>query len=255
MANIKKLIGIGTTLFIVICLGSLYYSLEVFYYSDFGCGCSSNCRAYYPVFTSRFIGYIFIICSAALFIAGIWRLRGLSRVWIIPAMLIFGVASYGNGYMIFNKGSCGLSLNRTIFFINQTKLGDFAKANAESINIDSLNEGKLKGKLLGYALNGRELTAFRIDAEPLKISTGFLFWYVPDSIIINDISYGLSTLRNIEAENVKGHYEFIGGQGMVEKDFLNEFMLTQRELSGILKNKRIINSKDGTTRFLFEMDE
>ncbi|MGJ1283511.1 hypothetical protein ACR79P_05745 [Sphingobacterium spiritivorum] len=157
--------------------------------------------------------------------------------------------------MVFNKGSCGLSLNRTIFFINQTKLGDFAKADAESINIDSLNEGKLKGKLLGYALNGRELTAFRIDAEPLKINTGFLFWYVPDSIIINDISYGLSTLRNIEAENVKGHYEFIGGQGMVEKDFLNEFVLTQRELSGILKNKRIINSKDGTTRFLFEMDE
>lgn len=156
--------------------------------------------------------------------------------------------------MIFNKGGCGLSLNKTTFFINQTKLGDFAKEDGETINLDSLKDGKLKGKLLGYSIKGNELTAFRIGEKPLKIKTSFLFWKVRNNIILNDISYGLNTFRNFEAENVKGHYEFVGGQGMTEKDFLDEFVLTQKELSSNLKNKIIINNSDGTTRFLFEKE-
>ena len=107
---------------------------------------------------------------------------------------------------------------------------------------------------LGYSIKGNELTAFRIGEEPLKIKTSFLFWKVRNNVIINDISYALNTFRNFEAENVKGHYEFIGGQGMTEKDFLDEFVLTQKELSSNLKNKKITNNGDGTTRFLFEKE-
>jgi hypothetical protein len=41
---------------------------------------------------------------------------------------------------------------------------------------------------------------------------------------------------------------------MTEKDFLDEFILTQKELSSNLKNKRIINESNGTTRFLFKKE-
>jgi hypothetical protein len=254
MTKTRKTIGIVLTVILTILLGLLYYLLENFFYSDFGCGCSSTCTGYYPVMTSRLIGYGLLIGSTVLFIASIWKLKGLSRLWTIPALFIFGLAFYGNGYMIFNKGGCGYSLNKTTFFINQNKLGDFAKADAETINLDSLKKGKLKGKLLGYSVNGNELTAFRIGEEPLKVKTSFLFWKVRNNVIINDISYGLNTFRNFEAEKINGQYEFIGGQGMTEKDFLDEFILTQKELSSNLKNKRIINESDGTTRFLFEKE-
>lgn len=254
MTKTRKTIGIVLTVILTILLGLLYYLLDNFFYSDFGCGCSSTCTGYYPVMTSRLIGYGLLIGSTVLFIASIWKLKGLSRLWTIPALLIFGLAFYGNGYMIFNKGGCGYSLNKTTFFINQTKLADFAKADAETINLDSLKDGKLKGKLLGYSINGNELTAFRIGEEPLKVKTSFLFWKVRNNVIINDISYGLNTFRNFEAEKINGQYEYIGGQGMTEKDFLDEFILTQKELSSNLKNKRIINESDGTTRFLFEKE-
>ncbi len=254
MTRAKKIIGIVSTLTLTTLLGLLYYYLESFFYSDFGCGCSSACVGYYPVMSSRIIGYGLIIGSTVLFISSIWKFKGLSRLWTLPALLIFGIALYGNGYMIFNKGACAYSLNRTTFFINQTKLGDFAKSDAETINLDSLKNGKLNKKLLGYSIKGNELTAFRIGEEPLKVKTSFLFWKVRNNVIVNDISYGLNTFRNFDAEKIKGHYEFIGGKGMTEQDFLNEFVLTQKALSSNLKNKKIINHSDGTTRFLFEKE-
>ncbi|WP_299518389.1 hypothetical protein, partial [uncultured Flavobacterium sp.] len=88
--------------------------------------------------------------------------------------------------------------------------------------------------------------------EPEVLSTRFLFWKIRNNIILNDFSYGLNSFRNFEVEKTKGHYEFIGGQGMTEKDFLDEFILTQKDLTINLKNKRIINHNDGTTRFIFE---
>jgi hypothetical protein len=205
--------------------------------------------------TSRIIGYFLLTISTILFIASIWKFKGLSKWWTIPAIVIFGIAFYGNGYMIFNKGGCGQSLNRTILFIHQTKLGDYAKADAEIIYLDSLNAGKYQGKLLGYSINKKELTAFRIGEQPLKVKTSFLFWKVRNNVILNDISYGLNTYRNFEAEKDKGHYEFIGGQGMTEENFVDEFILTQKAIIGEqIKNKRIVNESDGTTRFLFETE-
>jgi len=255
MTKTKKTIGIIATIILTLLLSFFYYSLEYFFYSDFGCGCSSTCVGYYPVLTSRIIGYFMLIVSSVLFIASIWRFKGLSKWWTIPALIIFGIAFYGNGYMICNKGGCGLSINRITFFVNRTKLGTYAKVDGEYLNLDSLQAGNYQGKLLGYSLKGRELTAFRIGDKPLKVKTSFLFWKVRNSVILNDISYGLSTYRNFETEKIKGYYEFIGGQGMSEENFLDEFILTEKYLTGKkLLNKRILNADDGTTRFLFETE-
>lgn len=254
MTKTRKTIGIIATIILTNLLGLFYYSLENFFHSDFGCGCSSTCRVYYPVLTSRLIGYLMMISSVVLFIASVWKLKGLSKWWTILATLIFLIAFYGNGYMIFNKGVCGYSINIATFFINESKVGDFAKSDAETINLDSLEAGKYKGKLLGYSFKGDQLTIFKIGDKPEVLKTRFLFWKIRNNVILNDISYGLNTFRNFEVEKTKGHYEFIGGQGMTEKDFLDEFILTQKELSSDLKNKRIINESDGTTRFLFEKE-
>ncbi len=190
-----------------------------------------------------------------LLIAAAWKLKGLSQWWTIPALAIFGIALYGNGYIIFNPGACGLSLNKTSFFIYQTKLGDYAKADAESINLDSLNAGKYKGRLLGYALDGNILTVFRIGEAPVTVKTSFLFWKIRSNVIWNGLSNGLNTYRNLEAEKFDGHYEFIGGKGMTEDNFISEFVLTNKELSSLnFKHTRIINASDGTTRFLFETE-
>ena len=116
MTKTRKTIGIVLTVILTILLGLLYYLFENFFYSDFGCGCSSTCTGYYPVMTSRLIGYGLLIGSTVLFIASIWKLKGLSRLWTIPALFIFGLVFYGNGYMIFNKGGCGYSLNKTTFY-------------------------------------------------------------------------------------------------------------------------------------------
>jgi len=107
MTRAKKIIGFVSTVTLTTLLGLLYYSLETFFYSDFGCGCSSACIGYYPVMSSRIIGYVLLISSTILFISSIWKFKGLSRLWTLPALLIFGIALYGNGYMIFNKGACG----------------------------------------------------------------------------------------------------------------------------------------------------
>jgi len=255
MARIKNIIGITITIILTALLGLFYYSLEDFFHSDYGCGCSSTCSVYYPVLTSRLIGYFMMISSTILFIASIWSFKGLSKLWTILAALIFGLAFYGNGYMIFNKGGCGYSINKATFFMNETKLGDFATNVDGTINLDSLNAGKYKGKLLGYSLNGNELTFFKIGEEPEKVKTRFLFWKIRNNVILNDISYELKTIRNFDAEKVEGHFEFIGGKGMTEKDFIEEFILTEKELtSRRLKNKRIVNELDGTTRFLFEIE-
>lgn len=254
MTNTKK-IGIAATIFLTILFWVFYIALENFFYSDFGCGCSSGCVGYYPTFNSKIVGYVLLTGSIILFIASIWKIKGLSKWWAIPALIVFGIAFYGNGYMIFNKNSCGSSINRTTFFMCQENLGNYAKTDGETIDFDSLKAGKYKGKLLGYSLEGKDLTVFRIGKKPLKAQTSFLFWKVDNTVILNDISHGLNTFRNFETEKIKGHYEFIGGQGMTEKDFLKEFTITQKEFTGKkLNNKRIINSKDSTTRFLFEIN-
>ena len=235
-------------------LGLCYYALERFFYSDAGCGCSSACSNYFPDLTSRLFGYCMMAGAVILFWISILKIKAISRWWSVVAVVVFGIAFYGNGYRIYNKGACGYSIYKSTFFIKDTKVGDFAKSDAETIHLDSLKAGKYKGKLLGYTFNGNELTIFKIGEKPAVVKTRFLFWGINSNELLNDISYGLNTYRNFEAEKIPGHYEFIGGEGMTEKDFLDEFAITQNGLTANkLSNKRIIQAADGTTRFLFEL--
>lgn len=230
-----------------------YICIENSLYTDFLCGCSSTCRTYYPTKTSRIIGDILLFVSTLTFITSLWRIKSISRWWIFPSLVIFIMAFYGNGYMLFNQGVCGNSLNQATFFLNHTKLGDFAKADSETINLDSLKLGKYKGKLLGYHLQGNNLTVYRIADKPLQIKTSFLFWQTDNSKLLEDLSYGLNTFRNFEIEKMKNKYEYIGGQNMPIEAFMEEFKLTEKWIAGKIKNKTITNEKDGTTRLIFEI--
>jgi len=50
-------------------------------------------------------------------------------------------------------------------------------------------------------------------------------------------------------------YEFIGGKDMPIEVFMNEIFTEKSEFAvKTLKNKRIINETDGTTRFRFEIE-
>jgi len=212
-----------------------------------GCVCTHN---YYPTVISKIIGYLLLIISILLFFASICRVKKLSRYWTIPAVIIFVIAFYGNGYMLFSLiGGCGNSINKTTFFVNQTKLGDFA-TDWGPINTESLHSGKFDGKLLGYSISGKNLRLYRIGDKPLKVKTSFLFWKAKPIFIP-----ALHSYRNLEYEQNNDGYEFIGGQDMPVEVFLNEFVINHSEFAGKkLKNQRIINETDGTTRFRFEVE-
>ena len=255
MGKMKQGIAIIITVILTGLTLVVYLLSERFLYSDFGCGCSSGCVGYYPTTGSRIIGYVLLIAAALIFITSILRIRKFSKWWIIPALIVSGIALYGNGYMIFNKGMCGLSINKATFFIHQTKLGDFAAEDGETIYMDSLKTGKYKGKLLGYSVSGKELTLYRIGASPLKIKTGFLFWKTSNDLIILDLSPSLNSFRNMDFEKKGNGYEFIGGQDMPVEVFMAEFKVAHKEFQGgKIKNQRVVNEPDGTTRFRFETE-
>lgn len=250
----RKTIATLVTVVMTVFAFAQLYALENFLNSDAACGCSSACTAMYPVLSSRLIGYGLMFLSFVIIIAAVWKFkRGLTYTAII-AVVVFTFAFYGNGRMLFDKGPCGRSLNLRTWYIFQEKLGDYAKPDGETLYLDSLSAGAYKGKLLGYALEGSTLTLFRIAEAPLKVRTGFLFWKIPGNVIVNHISYGLNTWRNTEAEGVPGHFEFIGGMGMTEKHFTDDFVTQKYFNIYQLKNKRIVNHPDGTVRFLFEYD-
>jgi hypothetical protein len=245
---------IGITIFSVITLLFFYVGLENFYYHDFGCGCSSACTGYYVSKTSKVIGQCLLLCSATLFIFSVWKIKGLSIWWTLPALTIFTISFYGNGYMLYNKGACGFSINRTTFFIFQDKLGDFAKIDGEYFSIDSLKNKKYDGKLLGYYLDGDNLTVYRIAEEPLKLKTGFLFWQLDKNVMIGDLSYGLSAYRKPPTNYPEKRIELIGGQGMPLEAFLQELKITNNW--GITKiiDRHLIESSDGTTRLILSIE-
>lgn len=254
MKNSIRKIGIVSSLFLLITMGYYYVQLIGFLHGVSGCGCSSTCRVFYPTGWSMFIGYSLLAFSTILIWASLWHIKGLSKLWSIPAAIVWVISFYGNGFMLMNNGACGLSINQITWLFNKQKIGDYAKADAETIHPDSLSLGRYKGKLLGYAFSGNELKLYRVGEDPIILKTGFLFWNIRQSAILNDISYGLNVFRVMNAEAVNGHYEFIGGKGMSEKDFLNEFILTQKDmLKSKVINRQIVNEADGTTRFILDL--
>lgn len=254
MTRFWRILGIAVTIILTGFFTYAYIQLERFYYDDAACGCSSACVGFYVSKTSKEVGRILLILSSLTFIASIWRVKSLSKWWAIPALTVFVISFYGNGFMLFNKGACGQSLNKTTFFIKQDKLGDFAKQDAESINFDSLKAGRYKSKLLGFYLQGNMLTVYRIAETPLKIKTGFIFWQTDKEKMLKDFSYGLNSYRHSPKTLPEKHIELIGGQNMPMEAFMEELKMTNNWGVTKIISKKIINSSDGTTRLHLEID-
>jgi len=240
--NIGKIITVTGIVFIA------YLILEaLLFFRREGCICTFG---YESAIGSKIIGWLLLIISVVIFIVSIMQKRKFSKWGMTLSFIIFGIAFYGNGYMLNGlMGGCGYSLNKTTFFVVQTKLGDFATE--WGLDIDRLKTEEYKGKLLGYSLSGKKLTLYRIGDKPLKVRTSFLFWELQDKFVIN----ALHSYRNVQYEENNTGYEFIGGQDMPIEVFLNEFLTNHNEFAGkILKNQRVINETDGTTRFRFEIE-
>ena len=248
----KRKIDAGNiALFAVIAL-LVFFILEGLWFAmDKDCICSFG---FPSTIGSKIIGWILLVLSFILFIMSLIQKGKFSKWGKIASLVLFGIAFYGNGYMINGlMGGCGYSLNRTTFFVVQTKLGDFA-TDWVPITTENLNAGEFDGKLLGYSVSGKNLTLYRIGKKPLKVKTSFLFWKVRPNIVIHRLSPELHSYRNLEYEKNNDGYEFIGGQDMPIEVFLNEFVIDHKDFTGKeLKNQRIINETDGTTRFRFEV--
>lgn len=252
----KKTVKIGLTIILLVSIVFLYCFLEFIYHSFLLCGCSSGCLGFFPTQDSRMIGYFLLIASTLLLVASIWRIKKISRYWIIPALLMFGIGFYGNGYLISDNGFCGYSIYKNTFFIHRVKLGDFAMQDGETLDMDALQAGRYKGKLLGYSMDEKELTLYRIGEEPLKVKTSFLFWQTSGDDFIATLSATLHSYRNIGQEQHDGKYELIGGQYMPVEVFVNELRTVHQEfLWEKIKNLEVRNEADGTSRFTFEIDE
>ena len=251
----KTIIFSILTLVILIAFVFFYYQLEVFYYSDFGCGCSSLCKGYYPGFTAKIIGWTLIAISILLITSILWKFVNLSKWFMLPSLLIFIVAIYGNGYLLFNKGGCGLSLNKRMLFLYEKQLGEFAKTDGESLHLEQFEKGAYAGKMLGFHLEKNVLTVYRVGESPLKISTNFLFWQLDRQALLEDLSYGLNTFRIPPANSSDfKKIEFIGGHEMTEEAFRRELVLLKEIDSS--KIKRITRKKleVGATGFLVELE-
>ena len=229
----------------------VYLILEInFLFSSAECSCALE---FYPTLTSKIIGYALLIFSTALFIASIWQIKKLSRWWSILALFIFGIAFYGNGYALYTLSCTPSSITKITFYIHSTDIGDFVNK-YELTDSGNLNVEENQGKLLGYSISGQTLTLYRIGEKPLKVKTSFLFWKIRPGIWVNGLSPVLHSYRNLEYEKNNKGYEFIGGQDMPLELFLKEIVQEKEFFIDKLKNKRIINETDGTTRFRFEIE-
>jgi hypothetical protein len=254
MTNRKLFFTWVVSLFFLLMLASIYAFLETIYYRDFGCGCSSGCIGFYAKSSSKIIGYGLILISLLVGLASFFKFRNLSKIWTIPAIVVIAITSYGNGYMLYNKGACGQSLNRTHFYIFQEHLGDFAKIDGEYFSFDSLKQHKYDGKLLGFWLKENKLTVYRINQEPLELKTGFLFWQPNKDEMLKSLSYGLNTFRAAPSQLPEKQIELIGGMNMPLEAFLEELKITNNWGIHKIINQEIINAPDGTTRLILRIE-
>jgi len=244
----KRKKGIIATIVITGFILGAYLILITDSYYYVVCSCTAH---YYPTMPSRMIGYALLISATLLFIASIWRIKKLSRWWTVPALIVFGIALYGNGYKLYYV-ACTPSINKVTFFTHHTTLGGIVPKYALN-NADSLKAENYKGKILGYSISEKELTLYRIGDNPLKVKIRFLFWKIRPNIFTHTLSPTLHSHRNLEYEKENNEYERIGGREMPIETFLNE-IVAEKEFSVYdIKNQRIINEMDGTTRYRFEI--
>jgi len=247
--NFRFFIGIG--LFIL--LFGIFYFLETSYYSDFGCGCSSACVGFYVSTASKVVGYLILLTSALLiiYLRKKNQLSGIIALMLFVGILLF--VTYGNGFMLFNKGACGQSLNQTTFYFNQKPIGDFAKSDGESLQLDSLGTDYYSGKLLGYLVKDGRLTVYRIDTDPIVVPTGFLFWQIDLEVLTNNFRYGLVSYRIPPDSLSQKTIELIGGKNMPEEAFLSELERTKEFSRNEIVNPSLTNNPNGTTTYRFQI--
>jgi len=245
----KRKVGIIATLGITSLILLIYIALKNDIFDFSMCSCTAR---YFPMAISIMIGYALMIVSTLLFIASIWRIKKLSRWWIIPALIVLGVALYGNGYRLYYCPHTP-AIYKFNYFTNHTTLGYFVEK--WNFEVDSLKTGKYNGKILGYSVDRQRLILYRIGNKPLEVKTSFLFWKIRPNIFVHDLSPKSHSFRNLEFEENNIGYEFIGGQDMPLEVFLREIYVEKNEFAlEELKNKQIINEADGTTRFRFEIE-
>lgn len=249
MKYFRTIIGIGLTGLLI----GLFYFLETGYYSDFGCGCSSACVGFYVSTASKVVGYLILLVSSLviLYLRKENLLTGVIALMFWIGMLL--LISYGNGFMLFNKGACGQSLNQTTFYLNQKPIGDFAKSDGESLQLDSLGTGYYSGKLLGYLVKNGRLTVYRIGADPLVVPTGFLFWQIDLETLNKDLLYSLSSFRIPPDSLNHKTIELIGGKNMPEEAFLSELERTKEFSRNEIVNPSLTNNSNGTTTYRFQI--
>ncbi|MBK6640329.1 MAG: hypothetical protein IPG39_03410 [Bacteroidetes bacterium] len=231
----------------------LFYFLESGYYSDFGCGCSSACTGFYVSTASKVVGYLILLTSALLiiYLRKKNQLSGILALMLFVGIILF--VTYGNGFMLFNKGACGQSLNQTTFYLTQKPIGDFAKSNGESLQLDSLGTGYYSGKLLGYLVKDGRLTVYRIDADPLQVPTGFLFWQIDLETLTNNFRYGLVSYRIPPDSLSQKTIELIGGKNMPEEAFLSELERSKEFSMNDIFNPILTYNLNGTTTYRFKI--
>ena len=238
------------TVLISILLGVIYILLEYIYYSDDFCGCSSTCEHFYLTGTSKITGYIILLISYVWIVLSLWKVKNISRWWSIPGIIIFILTFYGNSYLIYVNGVCGDEIYESHFYFNNRKTGEYISP--DIFKIDSLKAGKYQGKILGFSSENNQIKLFRIDDEPILLKTDFLFWKIRKNVIIHHLQYQLNSVRQ-DADN---YIEYIGGKGMKEEDFRHEFA-SNKNIYAIKKliDKQIVQEKDGTTRFRFNLQK
>ena len=166
-------------------------------------------------------------------------------------MIILIVALYGNGHSLYYSSPCEFSLREITFYIFENEIADPSTISYGYFSLDSLQEKKYVGNLLGYYIFDDNLYIYRIAAEPLKIKTGFLFWQFDKEKMMKQLSYDLSTYRNPseELEN-ENKIELIGGMNMPLEAFLEELKVSDNWGFSKIIDKQLINSNDGTTRLI-----
>ena len=121
------------------------------------------------------------------------------------------------------------------------------------MQLDSLGTGYYSGKLLGYLVKDGRLTVYRIGADPLVVSTGFLFWQIDLETLTNNFSYGLVSYRIPPDSISQKTIELIGGKNMPEEAFLWELKQSNEFKAKNIVNPSITHNSNGTTTYRFQI--
>ncbi len=242
--KLKKTLQLGVPIVIVL----LYLLIESFLLlnKDFGCGCSSACFGSFPTEKSVTIGHAIILVALIIYLGSSLKSNIIASVLKLFSIILFIFGAYGNSYLIYDPVFCGEGLYKRVFFYS-TKIGDYAIN--DGLDVEQLNNGKLKGKMLGFTIKGNELTIFRIDDTPLTVQTSFLFWQTDTEALKNQLNYRLGATQLYTQQ-----YEFIGGKDMTKADFLSaELAVGDKKLTHEqLSQAKVIHKSDGTTRFIYK---